>query len=278
MPNQIHPTASIGKNVVLGDNNEIGPNAVIASGVKIGSGNKIFHGVTICHGTEIGDLNTFHMHAVIGHEPQDLKFKNEPTFTRIGNKNTFREFTSIHRGTEPGTATVIGNENYFMAYCHIAHNCIVGSNIIMVNQSSLTGHCVVEDRAFISGMVGFHQFSHIGTLAMVSALSAFNKDIPPYVMCGGRPGVAQGLNVVGMRRAGFKPETRAEIKKAYKLLYRSGLSVSNAVEMIKKECSGPEVKHFVEFIENSKRGIIRGQERVCQLSSSINEDEDAEIL
>lgn len=277
MPNHIHPTALIGKNVSLGDNNEIGPNAVIASGVKIGSNNKILHGVTLGHGTEIGDFNTFHMHAVIGHEPQDLKFKNEPTFTRIGNKNTFREFVSVHRGTEPSTATVIGNENYVMAYCHIAHNCILGNNIIMVNQASLTGHCTVEDRAFLSGMTGFHQFSRIGTLAMVSALSAFNKDIPPYVICGGRPGVAQGLNVVGMRRAGIKPEVRAEIKKAYKLLYRSGLNVSNAVEQIKKECTSPEVKHFVEFIENSKRGIIRGQTKDYRLQTT-DQNEEAEIL
>ncbi len=277
MPNHIHPTALIGKNVSLGDNNEIGPNAVIASGVKIGSSNKILHGVTLAHGTEIGDFNTFHMHAVIGHEPQDLSFKNEPSFTRIGNKNTFREFTSVHRGTAAGSATVIGNENYVMAYCHIAHNCVLGNNIIMVNQASLTGHCIVEDRAFLSGMTGFHQFSRIGTLAMVSALSAFNKDIPPYVICGGRPGAAQGLNVVGMRRAGIKPEIRAEIKKAYKILYRSGLNVSNALEQIKKECSSAEVKHFVEFIENSKRGIIRGQTKDYRLQTA-DQDEEAEIL
>jgi len=277
MSNTIHPSAIIGKNVTLGTGNEIGPNVMIASGVKMGSNNKILHGVTLCHGTEIGDDNVIHMHAVIGHEPQDLKFKNEPAFTRIGNKNVIREFVSIHRGTEPGTATVIGNENYIMAYCHIAHNCVVGNNIIMVNQASLTGHCIVEDRAFLSGMTGFHQFSRIGTLAMVSALSAFNKDIPPYIMCGGRPGVAQGLNVVGMRRAGIKPETRAEIKQAFKILYRSGLSVKNAVEKIKFECKSPEVKHFVEFIENSKRGIIRSSRETID-NRLQTKDEEAEIL
>jgi len=277
MSNQIHPTASVGKNVVLGDNNQIGAGVIIAEGAKLGSNNKLWQGVYIGPGTELGDFNNIHMNAAIGHEPQDLSFKSEPTFTRIGNKNTFREFTSVHRGTEAGTATVIGNENYVMAYCHIAHNCILGNNIIMVNQASLTGHCIVEDRAFLSGMTGFHQFSRIGTLAMVSALSAFNKDIPPYVMCGGRPGVAQGLNVVGMRRAGIKPETRAEIKKAYKILYRSGLNVSNALEQIKKECTGPEVKHFVEFIENSKRGIIRGQTKDYRLQTT-DQNEEAEIL
>ena len=273
--NQIHPLAILGKNIVIGTGNEIGPNVIIASGVKIGSNNKILHGATLCHGTEIGDDNTIHMHAVIGHEPQDLKFKDEPTFTRIGNKNVIREFTSIHRGTEPSTATVIGNENYIMAYCHIGHNCHLGNSIIMVNQASLTGHCIVEDRAFLSGMTGFHQFSKIGTLAMVSALSAFNKDIPPYVMCGGRPGVAQGLNVVGMRRAGISASARMEIKKAYKILYLSGLNVSQALEQIKKECQGAEVSHFVEFIENSKRGIIRSGHDSLTADPA---EEEAEIL
>ncbi len=272
MSNQIHSSAVIGKNVILGNQNEIGPNVILADGVKIGSNNKILNGAMLCPGTELGDNNTIHMHAVIGHEPQDLKFKNEPTFTRIGNKNVFREFVTVHRGTEPGTATIIGNENYMMAYCHIAHNCQLGNNIIMVNQASLTGHCLVEDRAFLSGMTGFHQFSRIGTLAMVSALSAFNKDIPPYVMCGGRPGVAQGLNIVGMRRAGLSLETRTEIKHAFKILYRSGLNVTNAIEQIKKECKSPEAKHFVEFIEKSKRGIIKSSHK-----PHIEEDE-VEIL
>ena len=272
--NQIHPTAIIGKDVVMGSGNDIGPNVTIATGVKIGSHNRFLNGALICEGTTLGDHNAIHMHAIIGHEPQDLKFKNEPTFTHIGNKNTIREFVSIHRGTEPGTATVIGNENYIMAYCHIAHNCLLGNNIIMVNQASLTGHCVVEDRAFLSGMTGFHQFSRIGTLAMVSALSAFNKDIPPYVICGGRPGVAQGLNVVGMRRAGINLETRTEIKRAYKILYRSGLNITNALEQIKKECHSAEVKHFVEFIENSKRGIIRSGHE----PRATNHEEEADIL
>lgn len=256
----------------MGQGNEMGAGVIIEDNVEIGSHNKLMAGVYIGPGTELGDSNTFHMNAVIGHEPQDLKFKNEPSFTKIGNKNTFREFTSIHRGTEPGTATVIGNENYIMAYCHIAHNCVLGDHIIMVNQASLTGHCIVEDRAFLSGMTGFHQYSKIGTLAMVSALSAFNKDIPPYVMCGGRPGVAQGLNVVGMRRAGINPETRAEIKKAFKILYRSDLNVSNAIERIKNECSSPEVKHFVDFIESSKRGIIRAAREAGVRSPEAQEE------
>ena len=254
----IHASAIIGKQVEIGVGNAIGPNVIVEDGVKIGSHNKILSGAFLARGTELGNYNTIHMNAVIGHEPQDLAYKSEPSFTKIGNKNVIREFVTIHRGTKEGSSTVIGDENFIMAYCHIAHNCLLGNNIIMVNQASLTGHCTVENRAFLSGMTGFHQFTRIGTLAMVSALTAINKDIPPYVICGGRPGVAQGINVVGMRRAGIGPQVRAEIKEAYKLLYRSGMNVSQAVEAIKKSLKSPEVVHLVEFIEASKRGILAG--------------------
>jgi UDP-N-acetylglucosamine acyltransferase len=254
----IHPSATIGENVELGTGNTIGQNVTIEDGVRIGNNNWIMSGAFIAAGTVLGNDNEIHMNAVIGHAPQDLAYKGEETFTRIGDRNIIREFVTIHRGTKAGTATVIGNENYIMAYCHIAHNCLLGNNIIMVNQASLTGHCTVEDRAFLSGMTGFHQFTRIGTLAMVSALTAINKDIPPYVVCGGRPGVAQGINVIGMRRAGIGPEARAEIKEAYKLLYRSGLNTSQAIEAIKSSLKSKEVSHMVAFIEASKRGILDG--------------------
>ncbi len=255
---EIHASAIIGKQVEIGGHNTIGPNVIIEDGVKIGSHNTILAGAYLARGTELRDHNTIHMNAVIGHEPQDHAYQGEATFTRIGSKNVIREFVTIHRGTKVGTATVIGDENFIMAYCHIAHNCLLGNHIIMVNQASLTGHCVVEDKAFLSGMTGFHQFTRIGTLAMVSALTAINKDIPPYVICGGRPGVAQGINVVGMRRAGIGPAVRAEIKEAYKLLYRSGLNVRQALDAIKQSLKSPEVAHMVEFIEASKRGILDG--------------------
>lgn len=255
---QIHPTAILGKKIILGKDNVIGPQVIIEDGVKIGSRNTLMHGVFIAAGTELGNDNKIHMNAVIGHEPQDVAFKHEPSSTKIGNGNTIREFVTIHRGTKAGTSTVIGDSNFIMAYCHIAHNCVLGNNIIMVNQASLTGYCTVEDRAFLSGMTGFHQFSKIGKLAMVSALSAFNKDIPPFVICGGRPGVALGVNVVGLRRAGVSAAVRDEIKTAFKLLYRSGLNVSQAVEEMKKTLRSEEVRHMIRFIEESKRGILDG--------------------
>lgn len=258
MANTIHPSAQIGKGARLGDGNQIGAGCVIEDGVVLGSNNRLWMNVYVGPGTTIGDGNQIHMGAVVGHEPQDLAFAKGKTFTTIGDRNTIREYVTIHRGTKDGTATVIGNDNYFMANAHIAHNCQIGSKVILVNLASLTGYCVIEDQAFISGIVGLHQFTRIGRLALISALSAVNKDVPPFVMCGGRPAVAQGLNSIGMRRAGIGPSAREEIKRAYRLLYREGLNVPHAIEAIERECSSVEAKAFVEFIKASKRGIVAG--------------------
>jgi len=283
----IHPTAILGKNVVLGPETVIEPYAVIEDDVKLGAGNRIRQGVRICTGTTIGSHNDIHMHAVIGHIPQDLAFKPEPTFTVIGDHNQIREFVTIHRGTKPGSATVIGHHNFIMAYCHLAHNVRLGNKIIMVNNASLTGYCEVDDNAFLSGMTGFHQFTRIGRLALVSALSAVNKDIPPFMICGGRPGMILGMNVVGMRRAGIAAPVRDEIKKAYKLLYRAGLNTSQALETIRAELHSPEVKHLVEFIETSKRGIcdaatsdtdtLKPRKTFSGVQSDFDSDNDSEI-
>ncbi len=253
---QIHPTAILGKNIEIGLGTVIEAYAVLEDNVKIGAHNRIRTGAYLASGTEIGNHNDIHMHAVIGHTPQDLAFPGQPSKTLIGDHNQIREFATIHRGTKPGSATVIGNHNYIMAYCHLAHNVTLGNRVILVNNASLTGYCEVEDGAFLSGMTGFHQFTRIGRLALVSALSAVNKDIPPFMICGGRPGVAVGINVVGLRRAGIGAEARQEIKQAFKLLYRSGLNTSQALEAIKNSLKSPEAAHLAAFIENSKRGII----------------------
>ncbi len=257
---EIHPTAILGKEVHLGVANRIGPQVIIEDGVKLGSHNLIHAGAYLCKGTEIGSHNEIHRGALIGHAPQDLAYRGEIAFTRIGDHNQIREYVTIHRGTKPESATVIGNENYLMAYCHIAHNCELGNKIIMVNQASLTGYCKVEDQAFLSGMTGFHQFTRIGRLAIVSALSACNKDVPPYMTCGGRPAVVLSINVVGLRRAGIAEPVRMEIKRAFRYLYRSGLAVSHAVEKIKAELTSPEIQHLIRFIESSERGILAGGE------------------
>ncbi len=281
MKNQIHPTAIIGKKVDLGEANEIGPHAIIEDGVKLGSANKILANAYISSGTELGNNNEIHMGAIVGHAPQDVAYKGAKTFTKIGDSNIIREYATIHRGTKEGTATIIGNHNFIMANAHIAHNCVLGNRIIMVNMASLTGHCEVEDMAFLSGMTGFHQFTRIGTLAMVSALSAINKDIPPYMICGGRPGVIQGINVVGLRRAGISQAIRTEIKESYRLLYRSGLNVEQALKEIEKNFKSKEVAHLTSFIRSSKRGICAGQKEGLETllskkgsSAGILEDEE----
>ena len=258
MSNRVHSTAMIGKSVRLGDGNEIGPGCVIEDGASLGSHNKLWMNVYVGPGTTLGDGNQLHMGAVVGHAPQDLAFKGGPTYTKIGNNNTIREYVTIHRGTKDGSSTSVGNDCFFMANAHIAHNCRIGNQVILVNLASLTGYCVVEDGAFLSGMVGLHQFTRVGRLAIISALSAVNKDVPPYLLCGGRPAVIQGLNVIGLRRAGFSLQLRDEIKTAYKLLYRSGLNVAHAVAAIEQRCQSEPVKHLTAFIRASERGICAG--------------------
>lgn len=269
---EIHPSAIIGRNVRLGDSCQIGPGCVIEDGVVLGARNRLLMNVYVGPGTTIGDDNQLHMGAVVGHLPQDLAFKGGESFTKIGSRNTIREYVTIHRGTKDGTSTVIGNDNFLMANAHVAHNCEIGNNVILVNLASLTGHCVIEDGAFLSGMVGLHQFTRVGHYAIISALSAVNKDVPPYMLCGGRPAVIQGLNVVGLRRAGMPPPVREEIKHAYKLLYRSGLNVSNAIEAIQRECKTSEAQQLVEFINASSRGICAG------ISGDSSDSEEESLL
>lgn len=268
----IHPSASIGKNVKLGEGCQVGPGCVIEDGVVLGARNKLWMNVYVGPGTTIGDDNQLHMGAVVGHLPQDLAFKGGPTFTKIGSRNTIREYVTIHRGTKDGTSTVIGNDNFLMANAHIAHNCYVGNKVILANLATLAGHCHIEDGAFLSGMVVLHQFTWVGRCAIISGLSAVNKDVPPYMMCGGRPGMIQGLNVVGLRRASIPPLGREEIKRAYKRLYRSGLNVSNALEAIERECRSPEAKHLIDFVKASTRGICAG------ISADAVEGEEESLL
>ena len=224
----IHPSAIIGKKAQLGEGNEIGPGSIIEDGASLGSHNKLWMNVYVGPGTT------------------------------IGHRNTIREYVTIHRGTKEGTATVLGDDNFLMANAHLGHNCQVGHKTTLVNLATLAGYCAVEDGAVLSGMVVVHQFVRIGRLAMISGLSAVNKDVPPYLLCGGRPAVIQGLNAVGMRRAGIAPAVREEIKRAYKLLYREGLNVPHAIEAIARECASPETKLMVEFVKQAKRGISAG--------------------
>lgn len=256
--NTIHQSVVIGKGVQLGEDNEIGPGCVIEDGAVLGSRNRLWMNVYVGPGTTIGDENQLHMGAVIGHLPQDLAFAGGPSFTRIGSRNTIREYVTIHRGTKPDSATVIGDDNFLMANAHVAHNCQVGSKTIFANLATLAGYCTVEDEVVLSGMVVVHQFVRIGKLAIVSGLSAVVKDVPPYLLCAGRPAVIRGLNVVGLRRSDIPVPVRDELKQAYRLLYRQGLNVSNALEAIEQSCHTEETKRLVAFVRASKRGICAG--------------------
>lgn len=260
----IHPTAIVAPDARIGAGTEVGPYAIIEAGAVLGANNKIWAHAFIGRGTTMGDGNQVHPHAVIGHEPQDLKFDPATaTFTRIGDGNTFREHSSVHRATKAGGATVIGSGCLLMANAHVAHDCQVGDKVIMVNNASITGHCEVGDGVIMSGMTGIHQFCRIGRLVMFSALSATNKDLPPFMVFGGRPAVAQGLNLVGLRRNGVGPDARKQLKQAYRLLYREGLPITEALEAISalsRQTGVDELRELVDFVGQSKRGINLGVE------------------
>lgn len=255
---EIHETAVIHPGARIGENVKIGPYAVIGENVVIGDGTSIGAHAVIDGWTSIGKNCTIFHSTSIGCEPQDLKFHGEKSYTVIGDNTSIREFATVHRATGEGEETRIGSNCLLMAYTHVAHNCIVGNNVIMSNAAMCAGHAIIEDRAVIGGMAGVHQFVKIGRNAMVGGLSKITQDIPPFVIVDGNPSYIAGLNSVGMSRAGISPEARRNIKKAYKLLFRSGLSLAQAIAVIEQEIdSCEEIDHFLRFLRNADRGICR---------------------
>jgi UDP-N-acetylglucosamine acyltransferase len=248
----ISPDAKIGKNVEIAPYTVIGKNVVIADGTKIGA-----HAM-IDGWTTIGQNCVIHSYASIGAEPQDKKFKGEKSYVRIGDNTQIREFVTINRATGEEQETRVGSNCLLLAYSHIAHNCIVGNHVVMSNSASIAGHVEVEDRVTIGGLTGVHQFVRIGRNAMVGACSKVVQDVPPFVTIDGNPAYTCGLNNVGMIRTGIDPETRRALKRAYKLLYFSGLRCSQAIEAIEQQIPlYAEVEMFTRFLRNSERGICR---------------------
>jgi UDP-N-acetylglucosamine acyltransferase len=249
----IDPGAQIGNNV------KIGPFCYIGKDVIIGDDCELNSHVVIKGPTTIGKGNRFFQFASIGEECQDLKYKGEPTQLIIGDNNTFRESCTIHRGTiQDNSLTHIGSNNLFMAYTHVAHDCMVGSHCILANNASIAGHVHVGDWAILGGMTAVHQFCHIGAHSFVAASSLILKDIPPYVMASGSAAKPFGLNSEGLKRRGFSSEIISEIKRAYKVVYRQGNSVDEAIAALAKLSEQyPEIKLFSDFIQASSRGIIR---------------------
>lgn len=255
----IHPTASVHPKAQLGDGVHIGPYAVIGEHVCIGAGTSIGPHAVLEGWTTIGNGCEIGVGAAVGGAPQDVKYRGQRSCLRIGDHTCIREYVTIHRSTETDGTTVIGAHNYLMAYTHVAHDCRLGDHVVLVNYTGLSGYVEIEDRAFISGHNAVHQFVRIGYLALVSGCSRVVKDIPPFMLAEGNPTRIRGLNVVGMRRIGVLPTARAELRRAFRLLYRSGLNTSQALQQIRQEdLAGDEVQRVITFIEGSKRGICAG--------------------
>ncbi len=253
---QIHPTAIIEEGAVIAEGCIIGPYCRISKDVVLGKDNRLISNVIIEGHTTIGEGNKISPYAVLGTDPQDLKFKDEPTRLRIGKHNTIREFVTINRSNQMAEDTVVGDNNLIMEYVHIAHNCQIGSNCVIANVVQFAGHVHVHDYATIGGATAVHQFVHIGTQAFVGGASAIKKDIVPYSRGQGNPYKTVGLNSVGLMRKGFSTETIAGIKAIYNLFYRSGLNTSqamaNAAEM---PDLSPEQQIFIDFVKHAERGI-----------------------
>ncbi len=257
MPN-IHKTAIVSKKAKIADDVQIAPYAVIGDNVTLGKGVKIGSHCVLDGYTSIGnDCQIFSL-AVIGSQPQDLKFKGEKSFLQIGSGNIIREFCTFNPGTGEGSKTIIGNNNLFMAYSHVAHDCQVGNSNIFANNATLAGHVRVEDKVVIGGLAAIHQFVRVGMLSIIGGCSKVVKDIPPYSMCDGHPAMVYGLNLVGLRRSGINRDTIKELKSAYKIIFHSGLSLKHALEeMAQKIPALPEITYFVNFARNSERGLSR---------------------
>jgi UDP-N-acetylglucosamine acyltransferase len=246
----VDPGAELGVGVTIGPNTLVGPNVVIGDGTSVGA-NCLIEGWT-----HIGRENRIFHCVVIGSEPQDFKYGGEKALVRIGDRNSIREFATIHRATGEGNETVVGDENYIMAYAHVAHNCKVGSHTVLSNGVNMAGHVIIEDYAVVSGLSVIHQFVRIGAYSYTGGGSRVAMDIVPYIKVAGNPPVVNGLNSVGLQRNGFSAETIAVLKKAYRLLFRSELNVAQAIEQIKQDLPPiDEVKYLIDFVESSERGI-----------------------
>jgi len=248
---RVHPDA------VIGPRTRIGEFCIVEQDVEIGADCLLEPYVFVKRWTTMGDRNEISAGTVLGTDPLDKNFKGDRSYLRIGSDNRIREHYTVSRGTQPESVTSIGDGNYVMTSGHIAHNCAIGNNTVIASCALVAGHVMVEDQAFLSGGVVVHQYSRIGRLAMVGGNTRVNSDLPPFFLYTGFDVVAKGLNLVGLRRAGFTVAQVSALKKAYRLLYREGLKLEEALSRIETEVPGEEARHLVGFIRGSKRGICR---------------------
>jgi UDP-N-acetylglucosamine acyltransferase len=255
----IHPTAIISPGAELDDNVSIGAYSIVGENVKIGSGTNVGSHVVIEGWTEIGHDNQIFQFSSIGANPQDLKYAGEETHLKIGDRNRIREFTTLNRGTADGGAlTSVGNDNLFMAYSHVAHDCIIHDQAILANGATLAGHVEVESAAILGGLCAVHQFCRVGCHTMISGGAMIAQDIPPYTVAQGDRAKTIGLNLIGLKRRGFSEDSIKGLKKAFRIIFRSGLRLEEALNIASEQVdSTPELDHFLAFIKESQRGIAR---------------------
>ncbi|MBC6421627.1 MAG: acyl-ACP--UDP-N-acetylglucosamine O-acyltransferase [Hormoscilla sp. SP12CHS1] len=263
MSTLIHPTAAIHPGAKLQANVQIGPYAMIGEHAVIGAGTTIGAHVTIDGWTEIGEDNKIFPGAAIGLEPQDLKYDGSLSLVKIGDRNRIREYVTINRATRAGEMTLIGNGNLLMAYVHVAHNCVIADEVVIANSVALAGQVTIESRAVIGGMLGIHQFVHIGRMAMVGGMSRLDRDVPPYMLVEGNPSRVRSLNLVGLKRACVTAEELGLLKKAWRILYHSGLTFRQALEQLELLPDSEQLQHLHQFMRSSitegRRGPIPGK-------------------
>jgi UDP-N-acetylglucosamine acyltransferase len=254
----IHPTAVVHPQARIGAHGQIGPYCVIGEHVVLGDGCKLHSHVVLDGHTTLGQENEIFPFASIGLQSQDLKWKGGLTRTQIGDHNTFREGVTVHSATGDGEVTVVGSHNHILAYCHLAHNVVLGNHIIMSNYAGLAGHVLVEDHAVLGGYVAVHQFCRVGKMSMIGGCSAVRQDVAPFMLVDGSPGETRTVNKVGLERNGVSEEAQAALKQAYRILFREGLTIPNALNRIEAELPPlPEIQHLIQFARSSERGLSK---------------------
>ncbi|HEX6559761.1 MAG TPA: acyl-ACP--UDP-N-acetylglucosamine O-acyltransferase [Longimicrobiales bacterium] len=253
---QIHPTAVIDESADLAADVVVGAYAVIGPNVRIGGGTTIGPHVQIVRDTTIGEGCSIHHAAALGGDPQDLKYAGEPTELVVGDRTLIREFVTLNRGTAAHRRTQVGSDCLIMAYAHVAHDCIIGDRVVLANGVQMGGHTTIEDWVIVGGLTAIHQFVKIGAHAFVGGSAAVMKDVAPYVKAAGNPLKLYGLNSIGLQRRGFADQTRADLKRAYRLFFQSSFNITQALERARGDLPDtPELRHFLAFIESSERGV-----------------------
>jgi len=253
----MHPTAIVAPDAQLGEGVEVGPFAIIGPQVTVGRGGRIAARAMLEQNVRLGEECRVGTGSILGGQPQDLKYAGEETWVEVGDGTVIREYCTINRGTTQSRVTRLGKQCLVMSYVHIAHDCHIGDRVILTNGVQLAGHVTVDEYAIVSGLTPVHQFVKIGAHAFIGGMSRVTKDVPPYTKAVGNPMKLYGLNAVGLQRHGFTPETVAELKRAYRLFFRSGLNITQALERARAELAPlPEVETFLAFIEASARGVL----------------------